>query len=207
MLTRDRLASHALFALCALCFAMSADAASNRIRMRDGGSSDDTVVIDETSNPPMLTVSPGVAVSVVPGKLVDLGGGRYEILIAGDAEYHLKARGGVDHVTIIDGPGSSRYWIGVGAEGDTVLISDGPGDDRYKIEGKSGDDVYEIVDDEGNDLYYVKGAKGADQISLTDGPGDDVYKVKARSEANLEFTDESGGDQDLVKTKGIDFDP
>jgi len=194
-------------ALVAFAAAVPADA-KDRIRVRVGGKTADTVVIDETSTPPMITVSSEASVRGRPDSVVPLGNGQYEILLTDGANYHIKTRGGVDSVTIIDGPGTSTYWIGVGADDDTVLIHDGPGDDEYKVEGKGGDDVYDIFDDsgDGNDLYYVKGAKGADVITIADGAGDDLYKVKARPEATLVIAD-TPGDDDEVRTKGIDYTP
>lgn len=205
MSSRIPFAYTALLGVLALSIAVPASARS-KIRLRDGGASDDTIVIDETSNPPKITASAGVAVSGPPGSLRDLGGGQYEILVPGqDVTYHLKTRGGEDSVTVIDGPGSSTYWLGVGSEGDSVVVYDGPGNDRYKVEGKGGDDVYLISDDSGTgeDYYYVKGARGADQIDITDGEGNDFYKVKARSEASLAYNDAVTGDVDVMKLKGV----
>ena len=180
----------------------------DRIRIRSGGKSADTVVIDETSNPPLLTVSAGMSVRGAPGSLVDLGGGAYEILSAGNAYYHVKTRSGVDSVTVRDGPGSSSYWLGVGADEDFVVVFDGPGSDIYKIEGKGGDDNYEISDASGtgDDQYYLKGASGEDQFHVEDGPGDDFYKIRARPEADLMFTD-FPGDDDFMKLKGVVYEP
>lgn len=194
-------------ALVALAAAVPADA-KDRIRIRVGGKTADTVVIDETSTPPMITVSSEASVRGRPDSVVPLGNGQYQILLTNGANYHVKTRGGIDSVTVIDGPGNSTYWIGVGADDDTVLVHDGPGDDEYKIEGKSGDDVYDIYDDsgDGNDLYYVKGAKGADLINFWDGVGDDLYKVKARFEATLVIND-TPGDNDEVRTKGFEYTP
>ncbi len=207
MICKNLVLCHSFLALVALGTAMPTDAA-DRIRIRTGGKNPDTVVIDETATPPTLTVSSGVTVRGAPGALLSVGDGEFEILSAGDAYYHVKTRGGLDAVTVLDGPGSSIYWIGVGAESDTVLIHDGPGNDRYKVEGKGGDDTYDIFDDsgEGDDYYYIKGAKGADQFNISDGPGDDTYKMKASRDADLAFTD-AAGDTDTVTTKGIELEP
>ncbi len=202
------------FALCtsflglaALLAATHADAIE-RIRIRSGGKDPNTVTIDETSTPPKITVSAGVAVRGAPGALVDLGGGEYEILVAGNAAYHVKTRGGVDSITVLDGPGDSTYWLGAGAEADTLFVQDGPGADEYKIEGKGGDDVYDIFDDagDGDDYYYVKASKGFDVINIDDGPGNDTYKVKATPDATLNFT-EAGGDDDFIKVKPSSIAP
>ena len=186
---------------------VSTAGAQDRIRIRTGGKAPDTVRIDETSTPPMITVSAGVSVRGAPGSLVDLGGGQYEILSAGNAYYHVKTRSGVDSITVFDGPGASRYWLGSGADDDTVTVYDGPGSDQYKIEGKSGDDVFEVFDDagDGNDTYYIKGASGEDLFEIVDGPGDDFYKLRGRSDDVLMFTD-FPGDDDFMKLKGLSLD-
>jgi len=178
--------------------------AIERIRIRGDELVGDTITIDETLSPPMITVSAGVAVSGAPGSLQGLGGGQYRILVAGNAYYHLKAKGAVDTITVIDGPGSSRYWLGAGADDDTVSVQDGPGNDEYTIEGKGGDDVYEIFDDSGNgdDAYFVKTASGDDLLNITDGPGDDLYHLKGTPDVDLVFTD-AGGDADTIRSKGI----
>lgn len=186
--------------------AVTAADAAERIRIRAGKTSD-TVVIDEASDPPMITVSADVTVRGAPGSILPLGGGQYQILAAGNATYHVKTRGASDSVTVIDGPGSSSYWLGVGADTDSVVVQDGPGDDSYTIEGKRGDDTYDILDDagDGNDFYYIKGATGADQMNITDGPGDDTYKLRATPVADLLFAD-APGDVDELKLKGVSLD-
>lgn len=196
-----------LLGLAALLAATPADAIE-RIRIRSGGKDPNTVTIDETSTPPKITVSAGVAVRGAPGALVDLGGGEYEILVAGNAAYHVKTRGGIDSITVLDGPGDSTYWLGAGADSDTLFIQDGPGADEYKIEGKGGDDVYDILDNagDGDDYYYVKASKGFDVINIDDGLGDDTYKVKATPDATLNFTD-AGGDDDFMKVKPSSIAP
>ena len=202
---RNRLLCLSFLIVAALCMAVPADA-QTRIRIRAGGKANDTITIDETSNPPMITTSEGVTLKSAPGALVDLGNGQYEILVAGDAFYHLKARNGVDTITVFDGPGNSLYWLGGGADDDTIIVYDGPGDDEYKVEGKSGTDVIELYDDsgDGNDYYYAKGSKGDDQFTLVDGPGDDFYKFKAKLGATLDFTD-APGDVDEIQVRGFIF--
>ncbi|MDG2304084.1 MAG: hypothetical protein P8R42_05415 [Candidatus Binatia bacterium] len=196
-----------LLMLIALIAAAPADA-ENRIRLRSGGDRADTITIDETAEPPMITVSSGVTVRGGPGTVRAVGGGKFQILVPGNVTYHLKARGGVDTITVVDGPGSSTYWLGAGAESDFVFVQDGPGDDRYKLEGKGGDDTYEVFDDagDGNDYYYLKGASGADRFGISDGAGDDTYKLRGSAEADLTFTD-ADGDLDVVKVKGIELEP
>lgn len=197
----------AFIGLLAFAVATPADA-FERIRIRAGGKVADTITIDETSVPPMITVSEGVTIKGAPGSVLPLGNGQYEILVAGNAAYHIKTRNGSDSVTVFDGPGASSYWIGVGADDDTVLVHDGPGDDEYKIEGKGGYDEYDVFDDSGSgeDSYYVKGASGGDLINITDGGDNDVYKVKASKDATLNFTD-TLGDVDYIKTKGVQVNP
>lgn len=181
--------------------------AQDRIRIRTGGKTDDTVVIDETSIPPTITISNG-EVRGAPGSINDLGGGVYEILSAGNAYYHLKTRSGTDTVTVYDGPGNSKYWLGVGKDTDQVTVIDGPGDDEYKIEGKRGDDVYDVTDGEGADYYYVKAASGLDQITFNDSDTTDTLKVKARPEATLFFNDVAeAGAADEVILKGVTVAP
>lgn len=188
------------FALCC-AFSVAAPAdAQERIRIRTGGKTADTVVIDETSTPPKITISNGEARGA-PGALVDLGNGEYEILVPGNAYYHLKTRSGADDVTVIDGPGNSEYWLGLGKDDDTLTIIDGPGNDEYKIEGKRGADVYDITDGDGADWYYVKTASGADQVTITDSPSDDYYKARGRPEATFRIIDPAGNDE--VQTKGV----
>jgi len=182
--------------------------AGNRITLHSSGPRADTITIDETSSPPMITVTAGVRVRGSSGSLLDLGGGKFQILVPGNVRYHLKARGGVDTVTIIDGPGSSIYWVGVGGRDDTVVIHDGPGNDRYTVECKRGHDTVEIHDDsgDGDDSYYVKGASGDELFSISDGAGNDTYRVRGgRGTDELEFTD-TGGDTDVVEKRSIEIE-
>ena len=207
MTRRDLALFQVLVSLVVLGVSISADAAT-RIRIRANETAD-VITIDETSSPPMITVTPGVSVQSKPGGLLDLGGGQYQILVPGDAKYHLKTHGGIDAVTVIDGPGESNYWIGVGADNDTVTIHDGPGEDVYKVEGKGEDEIYEVRDDTGtgDDLYYLKGASGSELFNITDGPGNDIYKLNgARDHDEFVFTD-AGGDVDFVVTKNIEVVP
>ena len=179
-----------------------------RIRIRSGNATANAVVIDETSTPPTLTISPGMAVRSAPGSLLDLGNDTYEILVAGDAAYHVKTRGGVDSIVVRDGPGSSTYWLGAGADSDTVEVYDGPGVDFYTIEGKKGDDQYTVDDTGGDseDVYYIKGAKWFDQYDIHDGPGDDLYKFRGSSDGTVTFTD-AAGDLDTIRAKGVSVAP
>lgn len=180
----------------------------SRIRIRSGNATANTVVIDETSTPPKLTLTPGMAVRAAPGALLDLGGGVYEILVAGDAAYHVKTRGGVDSIVVRDGPGSSTYWLGAGADSDTVEVYDGPGVDFYTIEGKKGDDHYTIDDTGGDseDGYYIKGAQGVDRYDVMDGPGNDLYKFRGSSDGIVVFVD-AMGDEDQIRAKGVSVTP
>jgi hypothetical protein len=200
---RNLVLCQSLLAIVVLSGALPVGAAE-RIRIRGNLKGGDTVTIDETASPPTITVSSEVRVFGAEGSLLDLGGGKFQILVAGNAYYHVKVKGGTDSLTVLDGPGSSKYFLGAGADSDTVLVHDGPGNDEYRIEGKGGDDIHEIHDDsgDGDDHYFIKGASGADLFNVSDGPGNDFYDLKGREEAVLIFTD-VGGDVDVVRTRGI----
>ncbi len=189
----------ALGAAAALLLAsiLPAEAAGrSRIRIRSGNATANTVVIDETSTPPKLTLTPGMAVRAAPGALLDLGGGVYEILVAGDAAYHVKTRGGIDSIVVRDGPGSSTYWLGAGADSDIVEVYE-KGDDHYTIDDTGGDS---------EDGYYIKGAKGVDRYDVMDGPGNDLYKFRGSSDGIVVFVD-AMGDEDQIRAKGVSVTP